>query len=113
MIDRAAAMGEAGAELLAAGGVPGISFVGWMLGKIRASRDVRIASLYSAMGDAIDTVRSDIDVAFANSDEFEALTEEILEKGARRREVDKRQYYAAAFANSALPGRPPEAERTD
>ncbi len=91
--------------------MPGISLVGWMLGKITASRDERTASLYKAMGDAIDAVRADVDVEFVKSVEYEALTEEILEKGTRRREIDKRDYYAAAFANAALPARPPEAER--
>lgn len=111
LIDQAAAIGEAGAELLAAGGLPGVSFVGWMMGKIRASRDDRTASLHRSMGAAINAVREHVDTEFVKSAEYEALTEEILEKGARRREIEKREFYAAAFANSALPERPAEAER--
>jgi hypothetical protein len=100
----------AGAGLALAGG-GGLGLVAYLYARIRDGRGERDAQLRAEMGKAIDSLRSDIDSAFVETDEFEALTEEILEKGARRRELNKREYYAAAFANSALPSRPSEAER--
>ncbi len=52
-----------------------------------------------------------IDDEFVRSEESATLTEEVLEKADRRRDLEKREHYAAALGNAATPSRPAEDER--
>jgi hypothetical protein len=60
---------------------------------------------------ALESVKDEIDRDFVRTEEFAALAEEVAEKATRRREMEKREFYAAVVANSATPSRPTEEQR--
>jgi hypothetical protein len=101
-----AEFGAAGAALV----VPPAALLAVVLGKITRSRTRRQAELLASLSDALEAVKDRVDHEYVESDDFEALVEEVVEKGMRRKEIDKRDYYAALLASAALPGRPDENE---
>jgi hypothetical protein len=55
------------------------------------------------MHHALESVRDRVDHDFVESDDFESLVEEVMEKANQRKEIDKRAYYAALLASAAQP----------
>lgn len=105
LADEALAIAELGAVGLASL-VPAGGLLAHLLGKIERNRDRRQRDLLTATHEALETVKGRVDELFTQSDDFEVLIEEVIEKAARRKELDKRDYYAAAVANSAAIGHP-------
>lgn len=78
---------------------------------IPEQRARRTAEFLSELGEDLAGLDDRIDRQFVRADEFQGLFEEALERVASRRTEGMRAYYAAAIANTALPGRPDEQAR--
>lgn len=92
--------------------VPGVGgVIGSMLEHMPRDRQQRQAAFLRRLADELSFVQYRLDAEFVQSAEFEAMAEEVFEKTGRAREMEKRDYYAAALANSALPSRPDRDER--
>ena len=105
MEDMAVEAAEAGATGLALF-LPPASLLALVLGKIERNRQRRQRELLQATHEKLEQVRERVDHDFVESDDFEELVEEVIEKGQRRKELEKRDYYVAVVANSALPDHP-------
>lgn len=93
----------------------GIPIVGGVLSRlvdeIPRDRHRRQMALLDAIVGELTSNADRLDVEFLGSDEFATMVEEVLERGGRRRELDKREYYARLLAGAATPERPGEAIR--
>lgn len=78
---------------------------------IPEQRARRTAEFLAELGEDLTGLEDRIDREFVRADEFQGLFEEALERVASRRAEGMRAYYAAAVANTALPGRPEEQAR--
>lgn len=105
LADRLVTVAEAGATGLALM-LPPASLLALLLDKIETNRQRRQGELLTSTHNALERVKERIDNDFVRSDEFEGLVEEVIEKGSRRKELDKRDYYASLLASAAQPGRP-------
>lgn len=81
--------------------VPPASLLAVVLRKVEGSRQRRQRDLLRSMAESLEAVRSRLDDDFVKTEEFEELVEEIVEKGQRRKELEKREFYAAIVANAA------------
>jgi len=106
--DHVLALGEA-----ALGLVPGAGhLIGYVIREhIPRRRQERMVEFARDLNEAVARLEGRLDHEFVRTDEFADLTEGIMESVARRAAEGKRGYYAAALANTATLGRPPEDER--
>jgi hypothetical protein len=81
-----------------------------VLESMPADRERRLTELLVLFADQLMDVADRIDSGFVRSEEFSARFEETLERSVRRRESEKRDYYAALLANAAMPDRPGQEE---
>lgn len=92
--------------------IPGAGgFIAELISNIPRDRQRRQQEFLEELARQLDEVRDRLDEEFVRSEEFAALTEEVIEKANRRREMDKRTYYAALLANTVTPARPSADER--
>lgn len=100
---------------IAATVVQAAPFVGGMIGQILSEiprdRQRRQEQFLRELAQAVEGLGEHLDAEFVRTEEFAVMTEEVIEKGSRRRELAKREYYAAALANTAIHARPPEVSR--
>jgi hypothetical protein len=82
--------------------IPGLGGpIAEVIEKIPRERQKRQIRFLEELGRAIDRIRDQLDTDFIRSDAFATLTEEVLEKAARRKEIEKRNACANALANAA------------
>lgn len=79
--------------------------------RIPTNRWRRIVELARSLEDALGRVETRLDGDFVQTDELADLVEEVLESASRRGSDGKREYYAAALANSLTIERPDAGER--
>jgi len=102
--ERLAGIGEFGLAVL--GGGPGMA--GYLLGRVRRSRDQSIPETLHAIVRRLQAVEDRIQ---RDDPTMEADVEEILEKAWARKQRDKVDYWAAAAAHTATNEGPDIAER--
>lgn len=79
--------------------------------RIPTNRWRRIVELATKLEAGLGGLEARVDRDFVQSDEFADLVEEVLESASRRDSDGKREYYAAALANSLTVDRPDAEER--
>lgn len=82
-----------------------------LINELPRDRARRQEQFLGRLATAVTDLGTRVDADFVRTEEFAAMTEEVVEKAARRREMEKRDYWAAALANTATHARPSEEMR--
>lgn len=115
--DRLGDLGTAVAE----GAIAFVPVVGPLLAPVVAhvakgyfgkKKDERLVAAIQEIGVSINGIEGRLDREFIKTEEFEALVEQVLDDASEAKAREKRRFYAAVVANSAVPERPDEDERT-
>jgi hypothetical protein len=91
--------------------VPGVGLIGMLLGQVLDRRVGNVWELARTMDSIVVQLGERIDGEFLQTADAGGFVEDILTAGARLSEERKRAYYASAFANGMVVGRPDTAAR--